>query len=194
MNVTVIGSNISVIFWDTVYKYVSVWYCLGFSALTLLVGRQEGHPACRNWVVGCWHGHPSGARCRLAYGPADATVSCFSKIKTGFTFLVLTHLGSHGQRAVKRMCVCLCVCVWYCPGVHRRSWRSVEVGAELSASQVPHGTVCCLCCVQRHSHHCRAGFSTHQWIPLSSLSAVSAAAGKTEGSRVACQGISRQQS
>ena len=28
-----------------------------FSALTLLVGRQEGHPACKkNWVVGCWHG------------------------------------------------------------------------------------------------------------------------------------------
>jgi len=23
------------------------------SALTLLVGRQEGHPACKNWVVGC---------------------------------------------------------------------------------------------------------------------------------------------
>jgi len=48
MNVTVIGSNISVTFWDTVYKYVSVWYCSGFSALTLLVGQQEGHPACRN--------------------------------------------------------------------------------------------------------------------------------------------------
>jgi len=24
-------------------------------------------------VVGCWHGYLSGARCRLAYGPADAT-------------------------------------------------------------------------------------------------------------------------
>jgi len=41
-----------------------------FSALTLLVGWQEGHPA---WVVGCWHGYLSGARCRFAYGPADAT-------------------------------------------------------------------------------------------------------------------------
>jgi len=27
-----------------------------FSALTLLVGQQEGHPACKNWVVGCWRG------------------------------------------------------------------------------------------------------------------------------------------
>ena len=26
-----------------------------FSALTLLVGRQEGHPACKkNWVLVCW--------------------------------------------------------------------------------------------------------------------------------------------
>jgi len=46
-----------------------------FSVLTLLVGRQEGHPACKTWVVGCWHGYPSGARCWLAYGPADATAT-----------------------------------------------------------------------------------------------------------------------
>jgi len=45
---------------------------LAFSALTLLVGLQEGHPA---WVVGCWRGYLSGARCRLAYGPADATAT-----------------------------------------------------------------------------------------------------------------------
>ena len=46
-----------------------------FSALTLLVGRQEGHPACKNRVVGYWRGNLSGARCRLAYGPADATAT-----------------------------------------------------------------------------------------------------------------------
>jgi len=27
-----------------------------FSALTLLVGRQKGHPACKNLVVRCWCG------------------------------------------------------------------------------------------------------------------------------------------
>ena len=28
---------------------------LPFSALTLLVGRQEGHPACeKNWLLVCW--------------------------------------------------------------------------------------------------------------------------------------------
>jgi len=45
------------------------------SALTLLVGRQEGHPACKKTVVGCWRGYLSGARCRLAYGPTDATAT-----------------------------------------------------------------------------------------------------------------------
>ena len=39
--------------------------------------------------------------------PLPLTVSCFSKIQIGSTFLVPAHLGSPGKRAVKRMCVCL---------------------------------------------------------------------------------------
>ena len=39
------------------------------------------------------------------------TVSYFSKIQIGFTFLIPAHLGSPGKRAVKRVCVCVCVCV-----------------------------------------------------------------------------------
>jgi len=35
--------------------------------------------------------------------PLPLTVSCFSKIQIGFTFVVLAHPGSPGQRAVKRM-------------------------------------------------------------------------------------------
>ena len=35
------------------------------------------------------------------------TVSCFSKIQIGITFLVPAHPGSPGQRAVKRVCVCI---------------------------------------------------------------------------------------
>ena len=37
------------------------------------------------------------------------TVSCFSKIQIGFTFLVPAHLGSPGKRAIKRVYVCVCV-------------------------------------------------------------------------------------
>jgi len=35
------------------------------------------------------------------------TVSCSNKIQIGFTVLVLAYSGSHGQRAVKRVCVCV---------------------------------------------------------------------------------------
>ena len=41
--------------------------------------------------------------------PLPHTVSCFSEIQTGFTFMVPAHPGSPGQRAVK-WCVCVCVC------------------------------------------------------------------------------------
>ena len=50
--------------------------------------------------------------------PLPLTVSCFSKIQIGFTFLVPADPGSPGQRAVKRVCVracvrvCVCVCGW----------------------------------------------------------------------------------
>jgi len=44
-----------------------------FSALTLLVGQQEGHLACKKteW----WDGYLSGVRFRFPYGPADATAT-----------------------------------------------------------------------------------------------------------------------
>ena len=40
--------------------------------------------------------------------PLPLTVSCFSKIQIGFTFLVPADPGSPGQRAVKRVCVYVC--------------------------------------------------------------------------------------
>ena len=39
------------------------------------------------------------------------TVSCFSKIQIGFTFLVPADPGSSGQMAIKWVCVCVCVFV-----------------------------------------------------------------------------------
>ena len=41
--------------------------------------------------------------------PLQLTVSCFSKIQIGFTFLVPAHPGSPGHRAIKRVCVCVCI-------------------------------------------------------------------------------------
>jgi len=40
--------------------------------------------------------------------PLPLTVSCFSKIQIGFTFLALAHLGSPGKGPLNG-CVCLCL-------------------------------------------------------------------------------------
>ena len=55
--------------------HLTLFCFLAFSALTLLVGWQEGHPACKKVSGGCWHGYVPGARCRLAYVPAGATAT-----------------------------------------------------------------------------------------------------------------------
>jgi len=58
------------------HRPVKLKYTGAFSALTLLVGPQDGHPACKNWAVRYWRGHQSGARCKwFAYGPAEATAT-----------------------------------------------------------------------------------------------------------------------
>ena len=39
------------------------------------LGDRKGIRPVKNWVMGCWCGYLSGARCRLAYGPAGATAT-----------------------------------------------------------------------------------------------------------------------
>jgi len=77
-----------------------------------LVGRQEGHPACKTlewWGAGMVTCLELGADLHMAQlMPLPLTVSCFSKIQIGFTFLVPAHPGSPEKRAVKRVCVCVC--------------------------------------------------------------------------------------
>ena len=49
------------------------------------LGGRKGIRPVKNWVVGCRHGYVSGARCRLAYGPADATAThCLASVKSRF--------------------------------------------------------------------------------------------------------------
>ena len=86
-----------------------------FSALTLLVGRQEGHPACKRtewWGAGMvicqtgadWH--------TAQLMPLPLTVSRFSKIQIGLTFLVPAHPGRVvPEKGLLNGCVCVCVCV-----------------------------------------------------------------------------------
>ena len=69
------------------------------------LGGRKGIRPVKNWVVVCWCGYLSGTRCRLAYGPADAT-HCLMLQWIGFTFMVLAHRGNSGKRAVKCVHVC----------------------------------------------------------------------------------------
>jgi len=40
--------------------------------------------------------------------PVPLTVSCFSKIRISFTYLVPAHPGSPRKRGVERVCLCVC--------------------------------------------------------------------------------------
>ena len=65
-----------------------LWHCW--------LGSRKGIQPVKNWVVGCWRGYLSGVRCRLAYGPADATAThclLLQENPDSLTFLVLAHLG-----------------------------------------------------------------------------------------------------
>jgi len=86
-----------------------------FSALTLLVGRQEGHLACKNWAVWCWCGYLPGASSRPAYGPVmplPLTVSC--------SRLVLPFWYQITRVVLDKEPFYVCVCVW------QQTWRSTE--------------------------------------------------------------------
>ena len=76
-----------------------------FSALTLLVGWQEGHPACKKtecWGAGMVSCLDQGADVRMVQQmPLPLTVSWFSKIQIGFYRAMQCIRGtSHGPVSV----------------------------------------------------------------------------------------------
>ena len=66
--------------------------------------------------------------------PLPLAVSCFSKIQIGFTFLVPAHLGSPGQRAVKRVWVCSCST---CKRLYRDVLLTVSTSLTSESESVP---------------------------------------------------------
>jgi len=78
--------------------------CNAFSALTLLVGRQEGHPACKKWGDGggghwlVWmEWHPAGLSVCLPLLIFPCTINSRSSL------LAPAHPGGPGKMAVKRL-------------------------------------------------------------------------------------------
>ena len=79
-----------------------------------LLGGRKGIRLVKNWVVewGASMGICLGRGADLHMAqlmPLPPTASCFSKIQTGFTFLVSAHPGSPGQSAIKQCCCCCCM-------------------------------------------------------------------------------------
>jgi len=72
-------------FLDFIIIVIFRWY------YSCLFGQQEGHLACKNWVVGCWRGCLGwGADLRIAQQmPMPLTISCSSKSRLVLTFMVL---------------------------------------------------------------------------------------------------------
>jgi len=79
-----------------------------FDAVGWAAGRASGLLKTEWWVAGMVICLERGADLHMAQLMLlPLTVSSFSKIQIGFTFLVPAHPGSPGQRAVKRVCVLL---------------------------------------------------------------------------------------
>jgi len=83
-----------------------------FSALTLLVGQQEGHPACKKWgddggghwlVRMEWHSAGWSVCLPLQIFPCT--------IKSRSSLLALAHLGCPRNSAIKWLCVCVCMMI-----------------------------------------------------------------------------------
>jgi len=72
------------------------------------LGGRKGTQPVKKLNDGCWHGYLSGEGTDLHMAqlmPLPLTVSCFSKIQIGFTFLVPAQLGIVEKE--KNVCVCV---------------------------------------------------------------------------------------
>jgi len=82
-----------------------------FSALTLFIGHKSIQPVKKTewWGAGMVICLERGVELHMAQlMPLSLTVSCFSKIQIGFTFLVLAYPGSSRKRAIKQFSFLTC--------------------------------------------------------------------------------------
>ena len=100
----------------TFYIYLSIVAgTMAFSALMLLVGRQEGHPACKKtewWDAGVVICLELGAGLHMAHlTPLPLTISCFSKSRLVLLFWYrLTR--EVPEKGPLNGCVCVCEYFW----------------------------------------------------------------------------------
>jgi len=112
-----------------------------FSALTLPVGLQEEHPVCKKLSGGVLAWLSVWSEVQTCIWPSGCHYHSLSlasvKIQIGFTFLVPAHPGSSGQRAIKRVCVCVCVraCVLQSYALKKKNKKTKPVQDYATALQ-----------------------------------------------------------
>jgi len=91
---------------------VVILFCSGAPVLwRCWLGGRKGIRPVKNWVVGCWccYVWSEVQTCIWSSWCHSHSLSLASvKSRLVFTFLVPAHPGSPGQRAIKRVCVCVC--------------------------------------------------------------------------------------
>ena len=101
-------------------KWMKMFCKFAFSALTLLVGWQEGHPATEWWDAGMVMCLGQGEDLHMAkMMPLPLTCSSKSRLVLPFWCELTTVVPDKIQRAVKWLCVCVCMhaCMCACMGV-----------------------------------------------------------------------------
>jgi len=81
------------------------WITCAFSSLTLLVGHQEEHLACKNWMVVICLEWGANDCIWSSWCHCHPIISCFIKIRIGLTFMVPAYPGCRGKEAVKRVSI-----------------------------------------------------------------------------------------
>jgi len=116
-----------------------------------LGGRKSSRPV-KNWVLGCWRGYLPEARCTLAYGPADATATHFSKIQIGLPFWYrLTRVVP--DKGPLNGCVYKCTMNLQ---LYMQVLFLTDMARRWSIPSVCDLSLCCLSCPghAKHSEHC----------------------------------------
>ena len=108
------------------------------------LGGRKGIRPVKNWVVGCWRGYLSGATCRLAYSPADATATCclFASVKSRLVlpfWYRLTRVVP--EKGPLNVCVCVCVLLLQILITENFCLVEIYISFEYSYSEVVNASI-----------------------------------------------------
>jgi len=113
--------------------YFCHWHCMklrgAFSALMLLAVQQEGHSACKTWVVRYWHGYLSETRCKCMWSSwchCHPIISCSSKIWNGLSFWCRLTQFVLEKQPLNGCSVVVAVWTWSCV-----SWLLLIIGESM---------------------------------------------------------------